>query len=75
MGGGVFAAIIALGGTYLGEPTYEATALVALSEPRARIQFDPRIDNVTEVQPLAAYPELSLSDELLKIVFFNFKSC
>lgn len=46
-------------------PTYQATALVAIAEPRQRVQFDARIETVAESQPLKAYPELALSDGVL----------
>ena len=46
-------------------PSYEATALVSIIEPRQRVQFDPRIVTTEENQPLKAYPEIAVSDELL----------
>jgi uncharacterized protein involved in exopolysaccharide biosynthesis len=46
-------------------PTYEATALVAVTLPRERVEFDARIQTVIDSQPLEAYPELAHSDELL----------
>jgi capsular polysaccharide biosynthesis protein len=49
-------------------PSYEATALVSITEPRQRLQFDPRIVTVEENQPLKAYPEIAVSDELLSIL-------
>ncbi len=45
---------------------YEATALVAITEPTQRLQFDERFQTIIEESPLLrAYPELSTSDELL----------
>src|SRR3972149_5275591 len=47
-------------------PTYEATALVAVTRPRYQLQFDPRIETVPESQqPYRAFPELAVSDDLL----------
>jgi len=47
-------------------PTYEATALVVVTRSRYRLQFDPRIETVTQPQPAyRAYPELALSDDLV----------
>lgn len=45
---------------------YEATTLVAITEPTQRLQFDERFQTIIEESPLLrAYPELSTSDELL----------
>jgi polysaccharide biosynthesis transport protein len=49
-------------------PTYKATALVAITETRQRIQFDPRIQTQEEQQPLKAFPQLATSDDLLQQV-------
>jgi uncharacterized protein involved in exopolysaccharide biosynthesis len=65
VGLGVLAAVVAYGASKLLTPTYEATALVAITEPRQRVQFDPRIQTVADNQPLQAYPDLALSDALL----------
>jgi uncharacterized protein involved in exopolysaccharide biosynthesis len=65
LGLGFLAAIVAYGASSVKSPKYAATALVAITEPRQRVQFDPRIQTITENQPLQAYPELALSDELL----------
>ncbi len=46
-------------------PTYEATALVAITDSRQKVQFDPRIVTQADDQPLKAYPEIAESDELL----------
>ncbi len=64
-GAGVLFAALGFLISSLMAPTYEATALVAITEPRQRVQFDPRIQTVSDTQPLKAYPELALSDELL----------
>jgi succinoglycan biosynthesis transport protein ExoP len=48
-------------------PTYEATALVAITEPRYLMRFDPRFETTNGVQPVyKAYPELAAGDELLQ---------
>ncbi len=66
VGLGLLAGILAFVATsLLATPVYEATALVSITEPRQRVQFDPRIVSVEENQPLKAYPEIAVSDELL----------
>jgi len=61
------AAVVALGTSYLIPPTYEATALVAVTEPRYMMRFDTRFETVNSVQPAyKAYPELAASDDLLR---------
>jgi len=47
-------------------PTYEATALAAITRPRYVMRFDSRLQTVDTVQPYNAYPELASSDDLLK---------
>lgn len=47
-------------------PTYEATALVAVIAPRDMVQLDPRIQELTESQPLRAFPQLAESDQILQ---------
>lgn len=50
----------------LGDPTYEAAALVAVTEPRYVLQFDPRFQTVSDIKPASqAYPELAVSDDVL----------
>jgi uncharacterized protein involved in exopolysaccharide biosynthesis len=68
VGGAFLAAVVAFGLSSLVPPTYEATALVAVTEPRQRVQFDPRFETVDGGRPLEAYPELAASDELLQNV-------
>ncbi len=66
VGGALLAGALALGFYFFSTPTYEATALVAVTEPAQRLQFDPRIEDTLETdQLLRSYPELALSDELL----------
>ena len=62
----VVAAAVALGVSSLISPTYEATALVAITEQRYMMRFDPRFETMTNVKPAyKAYPELAASDDLL----------
>lgn len=62
----VLAAAVALGVSFLIPPTYEATALVVVTRPRYQLQFDPRIETLTQPQqPYKAYPELAASDDLV----------
>lgn len=65
---GILTALIALLITFFITPTYQATALVAITEPRQVVQFDPRIRTTEDSQPVEAYPELATSDELLSVM-------
>jgi uncharacterized protein involved in exopolysaccharide biosynthesis len=50
-------------------PTYEATSLVLITEPRYRIQFQPRLETVDRWEPAyEALPELATSDVVLQSV-------
>ena len=49
-------------------PNYEATALVAVVEARDIMQFDSRIRETDAPQPLKAFPQLALSDQILRLV-------
>lgn len=61
------AAVTALVVSFLLPPTYEATALVAVTEPRYIMRFDLRFETVNDVQlAYKAYPELATSDDLLQ---------
>ncbi len=62
----LLAAVTALVVSFLIPPTYEATALAAITEPRYVMRFDSRLQTVDTVQPYNAYPELASSDDLLK---------
>lgn len=51
---------------YFFQASYQATALVVITEPTQQLQFDPRITDVTDLGILLrAYPELATSDEVL----------
>ncbi len=65
IGAAILAAVIAFAITFFIPPTYEATALVAVTEPRQVVEFDPRIKVADDELPFDAYPELATSDELL----------
>lgn len=66
IGSGLAAAIVALIVSNILPPTYEATALVAITRPRYVLQFDSRFQNVSNIQPVyRAYPELATSDGIL----------
>jgi succinoglycan biosynthesis transport protein ExoP len=50
-------------------PTYEAPAVVIITEPRYQMQFDPRFETVDQWTPAyKAFPTLSTSDEVLQRV-------
>jgi polysaccharide biosynthesis transport protein len=67
LGTGAVAALVALLISSLLPPTYEATALVAITRPRYVLQFDSRFQNVSNIQPVyRAYPELATSDGILQ---------
>jgi len=67
MGLALVAAVTAFVVSLFIPPTYEATALVAVTEPRYTMRFDPRFETVNGVQPAyKAYPELAASDDLFQ---------
>ena len=62
----LLAAVAALAVSFLLPPSYEAKALVAITQPRYIMQFDPRFEAATDILPVyKAYPELATGDELL----------
>lgn len=65
LGAAVLAALVALAITFFIPPTYKATALIAVTEPRQVVEFDSRIKVADEDLPFDAYPDLAISDELL----------
>ena len=60
------AAIVAFIITSLTPSTYKATTLVAVIAPCDVVQFDARIRETTTTQPLRAFPQLVLSDQVLQ---------
>ena len=63
VGAAVVAGIVAFIVSSMLPPSYEATALVAVTQPTEIVEFDARIRSVDETQPLKAYPEIAMSDE------------
>ncbi|MBN1582903.1 MAG: hypothetical protein JXA89_19490, partial [Anaerolineae bacterium] len=59
------AALVGLGGSFLISPTYQATALVAITEPRYTMQFDSRFSTDDVQPPYKAYLDLAMGDALL----------
>ncbi len=68
LGGAILAAGLALLLYSITPRQYEATTLIAISEPRQEIQFDPRIDSTNESQSVSAFPDLATSDEVLGLL-------
>ncbi len=66
LGLGLLAGVLAYFATgWLTSPSYEATALVAVSDLRQRVAFDPRIVTEAEEQAPRVYTEIALSDTVL----------
>lgn len=65
IGTAVLFAIIAFTIIYFSQNTYKATALVFVTENSDIFRFDPRIEEVTNREPLTALPELAESDMIL----------
>lgn len=62
----VLAAAVALAVSLIMPPTYEAMALVTVSKPNYVMNFDPRIESVSNLEPAyKAYPEMATSGELV----------
>lgn len=66
VGAAALCALAALAVTMLQTPTYEATALVAMTKPQYVLQFDARFETVEQVQPYKAYPALARSDDVMR---------
>jgi capsular polysaccharide biosynthesis protein len=65
IGAAVIAGVVALAVSSFLPPSYEATARAAVTASSAVVEFDPRIRSVDDGQPLKAYPEIALSDDLM----------
>jgi len=66
VGCAVVAAVAAFGVTALMAPSYEASAVILITEPRYQMQFEPRFETVDQWQPAyKAFPELATSDGVL----------
>lgn len=64
--GAVIAGVLVAVLLYTSQTNYRATALVAVTDPTQRLQFDPRITNMLDLDTLLqAYPELAMSDGVL----------
>lgn len=68
VGTAVVAGVVALVVSLFIPPSYEATALVAVVGSQNIVQFDPRIRETDSPQPLKAFPQLALSDQILLTV-------
>lgn len=66
--GGILAALVAFTVSLLMPDTYEATAFVLATEEQQLLQFDPRIQSESGQQPLKAFPELAMTDDLVQQV-------
>jgi len=61
------AAVVAFVVSSVLPPTYEATAMVVVTQPRYRLQFDSRVQNIPfdPTQLAKGYPVIATSDDLL----------
>jgi succinoglycan biosynthesis transport protein ExoP len=51
------------------QPSYEASALVLITQPRYQLRFDPRLETLSDIETASkAYPSLAMSDDLLQQV-------
>lgn len=67
--GAVIAGVLIALLLFLVQKDYRATALVAVTDPTQRLQFDPRIVNTLDLDTLLqAYPELAMSDGVLSLL-------
>ncbi len=69
--GGFLSALVALVVSSLMPDTYEATAFVLATEDQQLLQFDPRIQSENGQQPLKAFPELAMTDDLVQQVMVS----
>jgi uncharacterized protein involved in exopolysaccharide biosynthesis len=70
VGAGVLAGLLTLLVSFLLVPNYEASALIAITQPRFNIRFDPRLET-TEQTTISAqvYAELALSDDVVQALY------
>jgi len=74
LGAAILAAVVAFAISSFQPPEYEATSIVAITEPSFRVQFEPRIQELSEdAQPLKAFPELATSDQVLQQLLAEIK--
>ena len=62
---GLLAALAAFVVSSLMAPTYEASAVVMITEPQYQMQFDPRFETAEWSPAYQAFPTLATSDDLL----------
>lgn len=73
--GAVIAGVLVAVLLFLSQSKYRATALVAVTDPTQRLQFDPRIINTLDLDTLLqAYPELAMSDGVLSALLEEAKT-
>jgi capsular polysaccharide biosynthesis protein len=54
---------------YFSQSSYRAAALIAITDPVQRLQFDPRLVSILNLDDLVSiYPELAASDDVLTVV-------
>ncbi len=70
VGSAVVCGMIALTISFFSPPVYEASALVAVTQPRYVLRFDPRLESADQLQqpPYRAYPDLATSDDVLRVL-------
>jgi succinoglycan biosynthesis transport protein ExoP len=66
------AAVVAFVISMLMPRTYEASAVVLVTQPRYQMQFDPRIDTQEGTPAYKAFPTLATSDSVLQSVVENY---
>jgi succinoglycan biosynthesis transport protein ExoP len=62
----LLAAGSALAISFVIPPTYEATAVVIITQPRYEIAFDPRFETIESVPAYKVFPRLATSDDVLQ---------
>ncbi|MBN1246422.1 MAG: hypothetical protein JXC32_02135, partial [Anaerolineae bacterium] len=69
VGAVIISAVVAFGVSRLLPPTYEASALVAITDARYIMQFDPRLET-NEIEPsYAIFKDLAVSDDVLQALW------
>jgi succinoglycan biosynthesis transport protein ExoP len=66
VGCALLAAVSAFAVSHLISPTYEATAVVIITQPRYELTFDPRFETVENAPAYNAFPKLATSDDVLQ---------
>jgi succinoglycan biosynthesis transport protein ExoP len=65
----VVAAVVAFAVSSFQAPTYQASAVVIITQPRYQMRFDPRFETVDQWSPAyKAFPTLATSDDVLRRV-------